>query len=369
MSFFKSIWSAIVSAFTPKSTTASPPSMKGWQPAWTETLRELVRENLDALSSASDILKLHPKYGALNTQQRTTVWAEFFKALAYYESSFDPNSASVDVGVKGKPDTYSIGLLQLSVVDQANLGIRLGLDFDGLLKPDNNLKLGVLIMVNQIKKRGKIFIPKGEKGNPGVYWARINPGNRYDKTAEITAAVHKLDFSLATPDPQPAPAPVNENTPWMDIINKDIADKVGEIPGPENHPVIVAAHQAAGLARSMWNDLTAWCASYGKYTFIRAGVKPERLKNFKAWARDYLRFGVKLTAFRYGCLMVFERNGPGGDSHVTFGVRVEYRNGKKGYLCKGGNQSNKVCEAWYPESDLLGMRWPSDDMLRDMGAL
>lgn len=166
----------------------------------------------------------------------------------------------------------------------------------------------------------------------------------------------KIDGNVEVAPPQSA-------TPWMDIIDADIAAKVGEIPGPENHPVIVAAHKAAGIAKSMWHDLTAWCASYAKLVWIRAGVKPERIKDFKAWARDYLKFGVKLTEFRYGCGVVLERNGAGGDSHVTFGVKIE---GDRIY-CKGGNQSNKVCGQWYPLKDVLGYYWPSVEMLEDMG--
>lgn len=154
-------------------------------------------------------------------------------------------------------------------------------------------------------------------------------------------------------------------TPWMDIIYQHIKQKVAEIHGPENHPVIVAAHKAAGLKASMQHDLTAWCASYGKYVFLLAGVNPERLASFKAWARDGLKFGVKLDKFRYGCVVILERNGPGGDSHWTFGVKLNQSGDM--ILCAGGNQGNSVKEAWYPVKAVLGYRWPSDEMLKDMG--
>ena len=46
-------------------------------------------------------------------------------------------------------------------------------------------------MCNQVKKRGKLFIPKWEKGNPGVYFATLNPGNIYDKTDKILKKVRE----------------------------------------------------------------------------------------------------------------------------------------------------------------------------------
>lgn len=151
-------------------------------------------------------------------------------------------------------------------------------------------------------------------------------------------------------------------TPWMTIVEKDAKDKVAEIPGSKNHPVIVEAHEIAGLRPEQRNDLTAWCASYAKRAFVKAGVSRERLKDFKAWARDMLKFGVK-SEFKYGCVMVFERNEPGGDSHVTFGVRQE----NDYYVCIGGNQGNAVKESKYHKDDLLGIRWPDQEMLKEMG--
>lgn len=185
----------------------------------------------------------------------------------------------------------------------------------------------------------------------------------FGKPAAPTPA-KKVDPSIPEIPRKPANVDI---TPWMTIIYQDIKDKVAEIPGPKNHPVIVAAHKAAGLAEKYWTDLVSWCASYGKYVFIRAGVKLERLKDLNAWARNGLKFGVVLSKFRYGCVVILERNGPGGDSHFTFGVKLS-ADGKQ-ILCVGGNQGNSVKESWYPVKDVLGYRYPDDDMLRDMGVI
>lgn len=159
--------------------------------------------------------------------------------------------------------------------------------------------------------------------------------------------------------PKPIEKPKSD-TPWMDLVMSE-KDKVKEIPGPANHPVIVEAHEIAGLKPSMQVDETAWCAAYAKRVFVKSGVSRETLKEFNAWARNMLKFGVK-SEFKYGCVMVFERNGAGGDSHVTFGVKQE----NDYYLCVGGNQSNSVKESKYHKDDLLGIRWPSEDMLKQM---
>lgn len=148
--------------------------------------------------------------------------------------------------------------------------------------------------------------------------------------------------------------------PWLAIAEANIG--VAEIPGPKNHPVIVAAHKLAGLKGSQQTDTTAWCSSFHKYVYHEAGISLELLKPFKAWARDWMKFGEPCD-FRKGATLVFERNGAGGDSHVTYGMR---RDGDR-ILCLGGNQGNRVKLSYYPASSLLACRWPTQEMLVQMG--
>ena len=190
MAFLK----AILSYFIKPKTAYSQEAVFSWQQEWTNTLSKAVSEKLKDLSRASDLTMLRHDYAVLSDEKRVAVWVEFFKALAFYESGYNPNSQSVDVGVKHDRDTWSIGLLQLSVVDQINYGLNYGYAFNDLLNPINNLKFGVVIMANQILKRGKIFIPNDEKGNPKAYFATLRPGNKYSKVTEITATVEALKF-------------------------------------------------------------------------------------------------------------------------------------------------------------------------------
>jgi hypothetical protein len=170
----------------------------GWKDEWTLFIINEYYEQPeleDTFTLAKDIKTLRPDWDILTTQQRCQVLATFWKAVALYESNYDPNCQCVDVGSRSNKDTWSIGLLQLSVVDQSNWNIRLGYNYKNLLAPLNNLNLGILIMDKQIKKRGKILIPQGEQG---TYWATIHPGGRYDKSKHIIKLVQELKFDTVS---------------------------------------------------------------------------------------------------------------------------------------------------------------------------
>ena len=337
-------WNWLKSLFTKKTEvveTPKPIDSKGWQQAWSDHLRKII--NVEEFSKASDIKRLRADWDELSVNGKLDALVEFFKALAYYESSYNPRCQTVDVGVKDNKSTWSIGLLQLSVIDQSNLNIRMGLDFETLQNPENNLSLGVAIMVNQIKKRGKVFIPKGETGNPGVYWATLNPGNKYDKSDKIIAAANaikeqKKDETLPT-------KPVSNETPWMDIAKGELGVK--EKRGGEN-PRIIAYHAATTLKAT--EDEIAWCSSFVSWCLERAGIESTK----SAWARSYLNWGIKLDHPKYGCIVVFSRGTDSG--HVAFYLSE----GTDFVRVLGGNQSDSVCETSYPKSRILGYRWPKN---------
>lgn len=159
--------------------------------AWSQRLYGLIDGALSVFETAKDIKTIRPDYQSLNRQQRIAVLCEFICWVAYYECGWNPESNEKDVGTDDK-DTWSVGLLQLSVVDQLNYHLPLGFDFGDLQNPIKNLELGVDIMCLQIHKHGKVLIPAGESG---VYWATIHPGGKYDKSKEIIAKVQGLKFS------------------------------------------------------------------------------------------------------------------------------------------------------------------------------
>lgn len=148
----------------------------------------LLAKDLDTYSKASDITKICPKWPTLSKDQQTKAIAEFWVSTAVHESSWNPESKSVDVGKPELKDTWSVGLWQMSVVDQKNYGFDFGFDFAALQTPLPNAKLAFAVMKNQITKRGKIMIPQGE---PGIYWAVLRPGGKYDHSAEIITRTQK----------------------------------------------------------------------------------------------------------------------------------------------------------------------------------
>jgi len=155
--------------------------------AWSDALYRYL-EQYWAYDDASDVTLIYPKWKSASRETKLQVMAEFWVAVSYYESSWNPKSASVDVGTQGDKGSWSIGLLQMSVNDQPNYGFRFGYSYEDLLTPAPNLHLALAIMQKQIQKRGRIMIPKGQ---PGLYWAVASPGGKYDKTSQIIARVQK----------------------------------------------------------------------------------------------------------------------------------------------------------------------------------
>lgn len=158
---------------------------------WSAMTFKLVDKSFSDLDKATDISVFCPKYSNLSRNQRINVWSNLIAALAYYESGWDPKSNSVDVGSAGDLDTYSVGLLQMSVVDQDNYNLLTNYSFSELQTPQPNLEIGITILARQIIKRGKILIPVG---GSGLYWATLHPGGKYDQTSAIAKMTKKMSI-------------------------------------------------------------------------------------------------------------------------------------------------------------------------------
>lgn len=136
---------------------------------------------------------------------------------------------------------------------------------------------------------------------------------------------------------------------WYDIACREMDTGVDEIPGRDNHnPRIVEYHQVTTLKAT--NDETPWCSSFVNWCIMKAGVPGTR----SAAARSWLRWGVKHTEPRRGCVVVFSRPPSPTSGHVAF--FVNRRRNRIHVL--GGNQSDQVNIASYSEDRLLGYRWP-----------
>jgi hypothetical protein len=191
---------AIVSATPPPKQTPPPAPASvvlSWEKnhperaAWTKALFGELDAHYDSFIKAQDSLFFYPGFQKLTREQKIHVWAEMIVWTTYFECAWNPSDASVDVGVQGDKDTYSVGLLQLSVVDQPNYGLKFGYSFSDLQDPIKNLHLGIGIMSKQIDKHGKILIPTGEKG---VYWSTLHPGGAHDRSSSIAAHTKALSL-------------------------------------------------------------------------------------------------------------------------------------------------------------------------------
>lgn len=161
---------------------------KSERAAWSDHLIGRIKLFKSTYDKAGDVTKICPKYKSMSERDQLNALGEFWVALAYYESSFNPASSSVDVGKPGKKDTYSAGLYQVSVVDQEWSGGDLSYSFEQLLTAKPNIDLATQLMKRQIEKAGEFILPNASKYR---YWAVILEGNKYSKIPEIIARVKK----------------------------------------------------------------------------------------------------------------------------------------------------------------------------------
>lgn len=134
--------------------------------------------------------------------------------------------------------------------------------------------------------------------------------------------------------------------PWLAVAKRELGQ--AEIPGPRDNPRIVEYHAATALKAS--DDETPWCSAFCNWVMLAAGQRGTG----KADARSWLQWGVATTTPAYGCVVVLKR-GTGWQGHVGFFV------GRRDGLVRilGGNQGNSVSVACFPESSVLGYRWPA----------
>ncbi len=145
---------------------------------WSEQLLASVAESLPALESA-DVSAFAPRYSDLDPVARLRFWGEFFVAMSWYESAWDPRC------VYHEPPPLSvdsIGLLQLSyedarVYDLEPLDPR---DAEHSLKnPVVNLRCGVAILARLVARDHVVTQTSGRSHRGGArYWSVLRPRRR-----------------------------------------------------------------------------------------------------------------------------------------------------------------------------------------------
>jgi uncharacterized protein (TIGR02594 family) len=142
------------------------------------------------------------------------------------------------------------------------------------------------------------------------------------------------------------------HAPWYNTALGEVG--VAELPGEKHSERVLeylaTCHRKRGGNLGTWaagRDETAWCSAFVNWCLQRAGVKGTR----HAAARSYTAWGRE-TIPRKGAIVVLKRDGGG---HVGF---LDRREGDQLYII-GGNQTNRVSVAAYPDSRLLDYRWPT----------
>jgi len=110
---------------------------------------------------------------------------------------------------------------------------------------------------------------------------------------------------------------------------------------------IIEYHSATRLAAK--DQKTPWCASFVCWCLEKSGY----VSTNSAWAKDYLRWGVKLDEPRFGCVVILTRGAVSG--HVGFFVGET----DEKIVLLSGNTANSVCISSFPKSRVLGYRWPN----------
>ena len=153
---------------------------------WSNALLAGFGDDFELFSSAKDVTEFCPKFHSLDKTGKLKALGEFWVAVAYFESGFNPKSESVDVGTKSDKGSWSVGLYQLSGND--NSSKELGGSYEKLKDPVFNIKVSLVQLKKQVSKRGLFFLPNHDSMR---YWAVILKNNRYSQIQNVVARVKK----------------------------------------------------------------------------------------------------------------------------------------------------------------------------------
>lgn len=123
-----------------------------------------------------------------------------------------------------------------------------------------------------------------------------------------------------------------------------------EWPGARHNPVIQGFFASAGASQNE-ADETPWCAAFVGAVLAELGLPNTGRLN----ARSYLDWGepVPMAQVMPGDVVVFWRGSPSSwQGHVAFVVSID----GDAVVCRGGNQGNRVSDARYQTSRVLGFR-------------
>lgn len=141
--------------------------------------------------------------------------------------------------------------------------------------------------------------------------------------------------------------------PWFEIAEKEIG--VAEIPGTKNNRRIIEYHASTSLKAAA--DEIPWCSSFVNWCLEKAGYKGTKSAAAKSWLK--WKSGQKIEEPRRGCIIIFNRGTVCWQGHVGFYVA---NHGQDSVYVLGGNQNKKVSVSSYRKQEIIGYRWPVDNI-------
>jgi hypothetical protein len=177
---------------------------------WSQTIYRVIQAEEPQLlldDGINDVEFFCPRYSALTKTQKLNFWGQLIAAIAYYESRWNPVARYVETSMGQDPVTQepvvSEGLLQLSYQDVPNHNNIC--DFNWLkdkplnkinpfdprktiLNPAKNLRCGMRILAEQIRKKRAIAI------DAGAYWAVLKVNSSHQRIEAIADMTKSLGF-------------------------------------------------------------------------------------------------------------------------------------------------------------------------------
>lgn len=175
------------------------------------------------------------------------------------------------------------------------------------------------------------------------------------RVVELERALMTGPTLPAPPAPPPAlaaaavvPAPPPELAPpWLTALRAKLGER--EIEGPGSNPWIA---EVLATVRLVGDDSKIpWCSATIAWAMLTSGQSVEGVTGM---ARSWLRWGREIASPVLGCVTVLSRPPDPSSGHVGLYLREN-----DAQICLlGGNQHNRVSEAWFPRARLLSYRMP-----------
>ncbi len=131
---------------------------------------------------------------------------------------------------------------------------------------------------------------------------------------------------------------IEEAKKWLGIDERS-----GRLP-------LMSAFKQAGI--NLDPKTTPWCAAFVNAMEVAAGHEGNGQVN----ARSFLTYGkgIEEEHAMEGDILIFSRGNNSWQGHVTYFVEWNDENNTVKVL--GGNQADKVCYAYYNQSNIIGIR-------------